>query len=227
MPGAVVIQSCCRWHLITPPRKSITASALSITKLAFSITKTGGHPLDDQKIYLRSKYILTINRVTVTVTVTLDCPWDSPIECPWTVRRTVRGQAIFHIRISGFAFYVFGNPHFSRHPIFSGKTGCIGAFPRTFRGFIFGLSTDCPQDCPWNVRRTKCTLQMRGLFLRTFRWTVRIFVHGFFAESPWNVHGFSTDIPQDIWHNKWAAACSYRPWRKANLRPTHTKSFRK
>ena len=153
------------------------------------------HTPDDQKIYLRSKYILTTIRVTVTVTVALDCPCDCPMECPWTVRRTVRGQAVFHIHFSGLAFKVSENPRFSRHLIFAGKTGCNGPFPWTFCGFENGLSVDCPLECPRTVRRTKQTggagrmpVQAVRLFFHGLSCTLSAFLD---AECPRIFHGHS------------------------------------
>ena len=163
--------------------------------MVLSITKQAVIRPDDQKIYLRSKYILTTIRVTVTVTVALDCPCDCPMECPWTVRRTVRGQAVFHIHFSGLAFKVSENPRFSRHLIFTGKTGCNGPFPWTFFGFEIGLSVDCPLECPRTVRRTKQTGGAGWMPVQA----VRLFFHGLScalsafldAECPRIFHGHS------------------------------------
>ena len=144
-------------------------------------------------------------------------------DCPADIPRTGGfPYPLFWIGLHGFLKSTFfKTPHFFKkkrvqEAIFS---DFLRTLYRTVHGLSAGFSTDSPQDkiimrglwdahagCPQIFRGFSCALSA---------------ISG--AECPRIFHGQSAGHGR----NKRAAAHSYRPWGKANLRPTHTKSVRK
>ena len=117
-----------------------------------SSVKVVGQTRFDQ-MFLRSKNIIYLYRVTVTVTVTVcsgfsvDFPLDCPMDFPWDIRKT----GLIHSRFRGFQKNVLSKSFFTLTGEKQMKSRCNGGANRRFSGANAGLSRRKILECPRTV----------------------------------------------------------------------------